>query len=166
MNKKINVLEIGTYTGTSIIKILELLPNSYATVIDTWKNYDENNIEILSSIEENNTEQIFYDNIKNMNMEDRIKVYKGDSGTILLNDIGKFDFIYVDGSHKLLDLHLDLILSFNVLNKGGILGIDYYLYNKENILESPYEGVNHFLEKYKDRIKILSKEYRVFIEKI
>ena len=164
--KIINILEIGTYTGTSIIKFLELLPNSQATVIDIWKNYNENNLEILFNIEENNTEQIFYKNIENANMKNRIKIYKGESATILLNDIGKFDFIYVDGSHKLLDLHLDLILSFNILNKGGIMGIDDYLYNKENILESPYEGVNHFLEKYKNKIKILSKEYRIFIEKI
>lgn len=164
--KNINILEIGTYTGTSIIKILELLPNSYASVIDTWKNYNENNLEILSSIEENNTEEIFIKNIENTNMKDRIKIYKGDSGDILLNNIGSFDFIYIDGSHRLLDLHLDLILSFNILNKGGIIGIDDYLYNKENILESPYEGVNHFLEKYENKIKILSKEYRVFIEKI
>jgi predicted O-methyltransferase YrrM len=99
-------------------------------------------------------------------MKDRIKVCKGDSANILFNNIGNFDFIYVDGSHKLLDLHLDLILSFNILNKGGILGIDDYLYNKEDIFESPYEGVNHFLEKYKNRIKILLKEYRVFIEKL
>jgi predicted O-methyltransferase YrrM len=164
--KIINILEIGTYTGTSIIKILEILPNSQATVIDTWKNYNENNLKILSMIEENNVEQIFYKNIEISNMKDRIKVYKGDSANILLNNIGNFDFIYVDGSHKLLDLHLDLILSFNILNKGGILGIDDYLYNKEDIFESPYEGVNHFLEKYKNRIKILLKEYRVFIEKL
>jgi chaperonin GroEL len=48
------------------------------------------------------------------------------------------------------------------------MGIDDYLFNKnyDNILESPFEGVNHFLEKFKNKIKILSKEYRVFIEKI
>jgi len=167
-DKIINILEIGTYTGTSLIKFLELLPNSQATAIDTWINYKENNLDILSNIEENNIEDIFYKNIENANMKDRIKIYKGDSSNILFNNIGKFDFIYVDGSHKLLDLYLDLILSFNILNKGGVMGIDdyLYLYNKENILESPYEGVNHFLEKYKNRIKLLSKEYRVFIEKI
>ena len=77
-----------------------------------------------------------------------------------------FDFIYVDGSHRLLDLYCDLVLSFSLLKIGGVIGIDDYLYNKDTILESPYEGVNHFIEKFKNNIKILSKGYRVFIEKM
>ena len=106
-------------------------------------------------------------------MKDRIKVRKGDSCEVLLNMIkddkcDKFDFIYVDGSHKMLDCYFDIVLSFELLKKGGVMGMDDYLFNKnyDNILESPFEGVNHFLEKFKNKIKILSKEYRVFIEKI
>lgn len=68
----------------------------------------------------------------------------------------------------MLDCYSDLVLSFDLLENGGVIGIDDYLFNKncDNILESPFESVNHFLDKFKNKIKILSKEYRVFIEKI
>ena len=77
----------------------------------------------------------------------------------------KYDFIYVDGSHKLLDCYSDLILAWQVLNKGGIMGIDDYLWNSGDLLNSPFEGVNHFLKKYEKEMNVISKEYRVFVEK-
>lgn len=170
--KEINILEIGTYTGTSIIKILELLPNSKGTVIDMWKNYNEYNYEkaipCLQQIENNNIENMFYNNIKNAGISN-INVFKGDSASILLDMVSnntKFNFIYIDGSHTLMDSYTDILLSFNLLNKGGIMGIDDYLYNKDKIFESPYMGVDYFLEKFKTKIKLLNKNYRVFIEKL
>jgi predicted O-methyltransferase YrrM len=176
-NKEINVLEIGTYAGTSIIKILETLPNSKGTVIDRWENYVEYDstishsisIEQTKKIKENNVEQIFYNNIKIANIKN-INVLKGDSANILLNMIGdknkKFDFIYIDGSHTLMDSYTDLLLSFNLLNQGGVIGIDDYVYNKGIVLDSPYIGVEHFMDKFKTKINVLDKDYRVFIEKI
>ena len=61
-----------------------------------------------------------------------------------------------------------MLLSWELLNKGGILAIDDYLYKKydENILNSPYEGVNHFMNKYQSKYKVLHKDYRVFLEKL
>ena len=175
-NKKINVLEIGTFVGTSIIKILEKLPNSKGTVIDMWENYDEydncktGNKEVieLKKIKENNIEKIFYNNIKISGIKD-LNVLKGDSANILLNLISenkKFDFIYVDGSHTLLDSYSDLLLSFNLLNVGGIIVLDDFLYNKGDILNSPFRGIEYFLNKFKTKINVLHKDYRVFIEKI
>jgi len=175
-NNEINVLEIGTFTGISIIKILEYLPNSKGNVIDRWKNYDEHNksenitCESLRTIENNDIENIFYSNIKAAGLSNNINVFKGDSANILQDMISenniKFDFIYLDASHTLFDSYTDLILSFNLLNKGGILGIDDYTFNQDNIFESPFLGVNYFLEKFKDKITILDKSYRVFVEKI
>ena len=173
-NKDIKILEIGTYTGTSVIKFLEVLQNSKAWVIDMWEDYNEysNNIQvdILRNIKQNNIEKIFQDNIQSVNMTDRITVLKGDSANILIDMLSSyknyFDFIYVDGSHTLIDCYMDTVLSFNLLKKGGVLAIDDYFYNRNVILESPYEGVNHFLRKYDKYIKILSKDYRVFLEKL
>ena len=179
--KEINILEIGTYTGISVIKFLELLPNSKAIVIDRWEDYFEKDylelgkynfgkVECLTKIKSNNIEQLFYDNIKTMNFEDKIQVFKGDSFDTLLKLVksGKhyFDFIYVDGSHNLLVSYTDILLSFDLLKQGGIIGIDDYLYNKNQLLESPFEAVNTFIEKRKKEIKVLSKDYRVFIEKL
>jgi predicted O-methyltransferase YrrM len=80
-----------------------------------------------------------------------------------------YDFIYVDGSHKCLDVFLDLILSWKILRKGGILAIDDYMYHYDRVKAEPYEypleGVNHFLNKYKNEFTVLDKGYRVFLQR-
>jgi len=170
------ILEIGTYSGVSLIKMMEIIPNSYGTVIDNWMDYKEVNEyknTLTQQIKQNNIEHYFYQNVKNKNIQDKVKVYKGRSVDKLLeliklqsnNQIQKFDIIYVDGSHRLLDCYIDLILSWQLLDKNGMMIIDDYLFNKENILESPFESVNDFLEKYKNEYILLHKNYRVFIQK-
>ena len=184
------ILEIGTYTGVSFINIMENVFNSFGTVIDNWIDYkeiNECNENITEKIQQNNIEKYFYDNIKIKKLENRVKVFKGDSTENLIkiiklnnenngikaypvqgtgDKLSKFDLIYVDGSHRLLDCYIDLILSWELLEKNGMMIIDDYLFNKDNILESPYEAVNQFLEKYKNKYTLLHKSYRVFLIKI
>ncbi len=108
------ILEVGTFAGTSLIEIVKRIPNSFGTGVDRWTNYNEDNIDILLNMEKNGIEQIFYQNIHVAEMTDRITGIKGDSSDVLL-DLYKqgqiYDFIYVDGSHKCLDVFLDLMLS-------------------------------------------------------
>jgi predicted O-methyltransferase YrrM len=181
-NNKYNkqILEIGTYTGVSIINIMDNIPNSSGTVIDSWTDYKEINSEFITGkIKQNNIEKYFYDNLKVKKLENRVKVFKGDSTENLIEIIKlnnennglkgdkllKFDLIYIDGSHRLLDCYVDLILSWELLEKNGMMIIDDYLFNKDNVLESPYEAVNQFLDKYKNKYTLLHKSYRVFLIK-
>jgi len=186
------VLEVGVFAGTSLIEIVKRIPNSKATAVDRWDNYEEINVDkmknreilqnnefvkaldCLSMIKERKIEDIFHNNVAIAGMQNRIRTLKGDSHAVLLdlvNQKAKFDFIYVDGSHKCLDVALDLFLSWQLLEKGGIMAIDDYLYTLEkdydvNPLEYPYNAVNHFLDKYKKELIILEKGYRAFIKKI
>jgi hypothetical protein len=65
------------------------------------------------------------------------------------------------------DVFVDCILSWKLLNINGVLAIDDYTYNLESDkMETPYYGVNEFLQKYKYEYKILDKGYRLFLEKI
>ena len=82
-----------------------------------------------------------------------------------INKLEKFDIVYVDGSHRLVDCYTDLILSWELLEHNGMMIIDDYLFNKQNILESPYEAINEFLKKYNNEFTILHKNYRVFLLK-
>ena len=182
------ILEVGVFAGTSLIEIVKRIPNSKATAIYHWDSYEEINIEqmknkdilqnqeFVKSLEclQTNIEDIFHKNITIAGMQNRIQTRKGDSHAVLMelvNENAKFEFIYVDGSHKCLDVALDLFLSWQLLNKGGILAIDAYLYSLEtdyniNPLEYPYNAVNHFLDKYKKDMIVLEKGYRVFVKKI
>ena len=161
------VLEIGTYTGMSLIGLLRSIPGSIGTAIDPWKKYNENGL--LQTMDDLKVEESFYHNVEVANLTERVKVRKGESLHILIEMIKNgemFDFIYVDGSHLMLDCHVDLILSFQVLEKGGMMVIDDYLYNLDKPIESPSEGVNRFLVKMNGRYQLLNKGYRVFLVKI
>jgi predicted O-methyltransferase YrrM len=191
LSKEPKVLEIGTYAGTSLISIINNIPNSQGTAIDTWVSYDEINkdklknkqilneseidksLNTLKTIHENRIEDLFYSNVNAAGLQNRIKGIKGDSKVVLLDLVKQaavFDFIYVDGSHKCLDVALDLFLSWQLLRTGGVMAIDDYLYSLEadletNVLEYPYHAVNHFLELHKNEFIVLEKGYRVFLQK-
>lgn len=167
--KEIQILEIGSYSGISLIELIKNIPNSYGIGIDMWSSYDEN--KLLENMDNLKVEKSFYKNISTAGLNHRIKGIKSDSTTCLLRFIEEkktVDFIYIDGSHKLLDLYSDLILSWKILERNGLLLIDDYTYLKEKneVLNSPYEGVNHFLNKYKDQYKLLDIGYRVFLQKL
>jgi hypothetical protein len=168
IDKETKILEIGTYTGISLINIIKLIPNSIGYGLDKWEHYEEN--ELLTHINSLQVEKSFYNNIHDQGLSNRIFGIKSSSTDKLIEFIKnnvQFNFIYIDGSHLLLDCYTDLVMSWNILEKGGIIGIDDYLYKKdENILDSPFEGVNHFLKVFQGCYKILNIGYRVFLEKI
>ena len=172
--ESVAVLEIGTYTGISLINIVKLIPNSMGIGLDKWCNYIEGDaldkVDILDNINELEVEASFYKNIKIEGLEERIQGIKGDSYEVLFEMTKEnkiFDFIYIDGSHLSFDCYSDLMLSWKLLARGGLLAIDDYLYNNEGqVVDSPFEGINHFLKKHSHEIKILHKGYRVFLQKI
>ena len=164
--EQITILEVGSYAGISLINLVKAIPNSIGYGIDMWENYNEN--KLLENIDNLKVESSFYNNIEVSGIKDRIFGIKSCSTNKLIEFIKtgfKADFIYVDGSHLLLDCYSDIILTWEILEKDGILAIDDYYYKKDEILNSPFEAVNHFLKNYKNSINILHSGYRVFIQK-
>jgi predicted O-methyltransferase YrrM len=166
------ILEVGVYAGTSLIEIIRKIPNSFGLGIDRWSNYNEENINILQNMEQNGIEKVFYRNVKAAGLEDRIKGMKGRSSDVLLELVRsdmQYDFIYVDGSHRCLDVYLDLFLAWQLLRKGGVMAIDDYMYHVKKIgeqpYEYPYEAVNQFLRDCGGKYNLIDKDYRVFLEK-
>ena len=164
-----NILEIGSFVGTSLIGLLNICKEAKGYSIDIWNNNaytdEKNRDESLQKINFSRIEKIFDDNIKISGMESRIIKCKGDSKKILKDLNIMFDVIYVDGSHTAFNVHYDLLLSWLHLTRGGILIIDDYtwnLYPSVNPLEIPYFAINHFLETYSDEYEILYKNYRIF----
>lgn len=168
------ILEIGTYTGTSLIGMLKLYPDAKGIAIDTWKNYEEDGVELLKKMEENEIEKIFYENVRVADMKNRIFGIKGDSVDKLceLIEAGQqFDFIYVDGSHRCLDCYGDMILAWQLLRNGGVLAVDDVLYKadkveKGQLLEYPLKAKEHFMKKYMNQYIVISDSYRLFIQKL
>jgi GR25 family glycosyltransferase involved in LPS biosynthesis len=111
-NERFNVLEIGTFVGSSIITIIQYMIKNCDKVvaIDNW--YD------------NNIEKVFKNNVLQSGYKDKIVTLKGISISLLSELTYKFHFIYITQTHKSVDLLIDLCLSWHVLLKNGILAID------------------------------------------
>ena len=170
-----HILEIGTYAGTSLIEMLRLYPASRATAIDRWANYEEEGLSTLSSIKERAIEHTFYANIRTAGVADRVAVMKGDSVDMLLQLIeqgARFDFIYVDGSHKCIDCYTDMAIAWRLLHPGGVLAVDD-MYYMSGLVENgsapfayPLRGIEHFLEREAGTYKVIAKDYRIFLQKL
>ena len=168
----VRLLEVGTYAGTSLIEMLRILPEATAVAIDRWANYDEDGLTLLSTVEEREIEGVFHENLKRASVAERVMALKGDSVDRLLDLVEqkeKFDFIYVDGSHKCIDCYTDMALSWRLLKVGGTMMVDDYLYNFDKVedrpLAYPLKGIDHFLSKYEGQYSVLHKGYRVCLEK-
>ena len=170
----VRVLEVGTYAGTSLIEMLRVLPEATGVAIDRWTNYDEDGLASLQMLEERQIESVFHENLRSAGVSGRVQALKGDSVELLLHLVEqkeRFDFIYVDGSHKCIDCYTDMALSWRLLKRGGTMVVDDYEYKKERIasgfvLDYPMKGVDHFLSKYEGTYRVLDKGYRVCLEKI
>jgi len=170
LEKGAKLLEVGTFVGTGLVEMLNIVPDSTAVVIDPWENYDEhdNTLGIQTQVKVAEfAESTFYKNT--IHMKDRITVMKGKSSDKLLELFMKqvlFNFIYIDGSHRCLDVYFDATIAWKLLKIGGVLAFDDYLFNKGDILNSPHDAVNYFLETIKEKYVLLHKGYRLFIKKI
>jgi len=186
--ESVKVLEIGSYTGMSLIHILQQIPNAIGHAVDIWCSYHEHNIindtgvPELHNMDQLEVEKSFLENRYAAGLEKRMNGIKGDSHQVLTNMLlqhEQFDFIYIDGSHSSVDCYTDCYLAWKLLNKGGIMAIDDYLYNCEDhsipllkvkgdqhMEHSPYHGINHFLKKYKGEYRVIDIAYRVFLEKL
>ena len=133
-NKKINILEIGSYAGSSAAAFVKYLPNSQVFCFDinisNFK-YKSKNIHVFGA---------------DINNEKKIKEILN---KIFINyKFEKFDLIIDDGSHNLKDILISLKLFFKVLKKESLYIIEdfkhpnYYKYN--NNLEHIF--VNEFLD--------------------
>lgn len=170
VNQRKHILEIGTFAGTSAIKLVELIKNADITVIDMWEDYNEvgGTIGTVDKMKDNHIERIFYQNLEASGLKHLFTIKKGNSFDVLLSLIKDnvfFDVIYVDGSHTLLDSYVDIMLSFELLRKGGVLIIDDVPFNSGDILNSPLEGVRSFVQRNEKRITILHSGFRLFLEK-
>ena len=156
-NKKINILEIGTFEGLSASFFLKYLKKSKLVAVDSldkktsfYKNFIKNKKKMRSFK--------FY----NISSNNFFKKYKKEL----------FDIIYIDGGHDCIDVINDGKNSFKILKKGGILIFDDFLYeysNKNDIrkkIESDFVigGILLFLSKFK-KVEILYVGHQIILRK-
>ena len=150
LNKKVNVLEIGTFEGMSFLFFQKYLQLENLYCVDVIEN---ENFKL-------NKEKFKNYKFFNTSSDDFFKK---------ITDI-KFDIIYVDGSHYAKDVYNDIINSYHKLTENGILIIDDFLLDVEfrrnkNYFDEVMAGVFMFFDE-KINYKILYTGHQLILKKI
>jgi len=165
-NNPIKILEIGAHEGRSSVFFSDFLvhKDSSLTCIDPFLPED------TTSPVNSNTFELYKYNIKLTGKESQINLQKDYSFNVLTKmyiENQKFDYILIDGSHLTKDVIQDAILSFEILNPGGIIFFDDYLGGDDvNSIKFPKTGIDSFVNCFRDKIEILYSGYHYVVKKL
>lgn len=166
-----NVLEIGCYEGraTSFICEKYLQKDTNYDVVDTFGGSLEESG--MSGTAKRLLENDFIHNnfIHNISFYPDINfnINRGYSQYILpeLEKTGKkYDFIYIDASHRSDDTFIDAYYAHKMLNSKGLLIFDDYMWkdpNQPDIVCSPEFGIRSFYTMYENLYDIVFKGYQL-----
>lgn len=150
-NREIRWLEIGSLEGRSAVWTLDNLlnPGDELVCVDVFADA--------------NLENAF-----DQNLNGRATKVKGRSVDYLRIEPGKFFGIYVDGSHDAPDVLADAVLAWQLLEAGGVMIFDDYLWQHPHYLPrrvSPGVAIDGFLASFCTRLAVLHKSRQVIVRK-
>ena len=146
------VLEIGSFEGLWSSLVLWRLPQAVVTCIDTFAGgLDHAGTDTVPV----DLERIFDENVALVDAS-RVRKLVGDSKLVLprlVSEHERFELVYVDASHLGLDVIVDAALSWQLLETGGFLVFDDYLWAElgDDPLLRPGPAVDAFLSLVKGK---------------
>lgn len=159
------ILEIGAFEGMSACYFLWRLPGATVTSIDTFEGSPG-----LPSSERRGLEDAFD---RNVALVDRTRVRKlvGDSRRVLLDLVAEralFDLVYVDGSHRALDVLVDAALSWPLVRPGGVVVFDDYLWRMlgDDPLDRPGPAIDAFVALVSGHADLVARDRQVVLRKL
>jgi predicted O-methyltransferase YrrM len=154
-----NILEIGSYRGDSAKFLIEYFEDAQLTCVDTWTGSDE-----ISHIDFKDIEEEF-DRFQ-QKYRSRVRKIKDTSNSFFSHQDAKFDLIYVEGSHFADDVAVDLINSWSVLEVGGIMICDDYIWQHyDRVRDNACAAINSFLMLKRGQYRLLAVYRQIWIQK-
>jgi len=154
--KKLNILELGSYQGASAFLFLSLLKNSKITCVDSFK--DPINL------------KLFEKNLKEFLIKKRVIINNSSTISFFSKEMKKnfYDIIYIDAGHGYSDLTIDIHCSFGQVVDGGIIIFDDYEWQNGNLMSMDKNvrlAINDFLERANGCYEVLHHGYIVILKK-
>ncbi len=162
MDKKVRVLEIGSFEGKATTWLLENIPECTVYANDVFEETKEYKGYGFGDF---NYYDRFVENIEPY--KDRVKVLRGYSFYVavdLIKNSESFHIIYIDGSHQSVNVLQDMVLCWELLKDNGVMICDDY--NWDRIPNNPRVAIDAFLEVYKGKYEILEKNGQVALKKV
>ena len=162
------ILELGAYRGDSSKffsdKFLDK-KTSELHCVDTWKG----SVEYDEDFKDNEKE--FKKKIKASKNYEKITVHKKTTSKFFLDHFNEkkkpyFNLIYIDACHDGRCVMSDALNSFKSLKLNGYIVFDDYGWKKtKHDYERPKLAIDSFIQLFRDNIKIISKGYKMYIQK-
>jgi len=167
----VRLLEIGSYEGRSAVWFCENIltgDNSSIVCIDPW-NADGN--EYKKSYNLSETKKRFDSNVKEyIDCGKLLAVDDFSLNTLskMIMNGDRFDVIYIDGDHRMLQVLQDAVMSWDILNNDGIMIFDDYMGGSESDPNhsKPRMAVEAFITSVEPSVEILYAKYQVIIRKV
>ena len=168
----VRMLEIGAYEGRSTVWFLEELltgEGSHLTSVDTWQGSAENNPHAMNAVWER-----FQRNTDEYVAAGRLTVVASRSQPFLDSQIARgetapgqgYHIIYVDGSHAAPDVLSDAVLSWALLEPGGVMVFDDYVWaGMTTEQERPRFAIDSFLACFLGQYDELHRGVQVVIRR-
>jgi predicted O-methyltransferase YrrM len=165
-------LEIGSFEGRSMVWIAENMAEAgtFIHCIDTWEGGEEHSEEDMAAVEARFDHNL---DLVHLNHEVDVFKHKGTSVQHLAHwlieaaeDHACFDFIYIDGSHVAKDVMTDACMAWPLLEKGGIMVFDDYMWgNPRDALHRPKIAIDAFTNIFGETAEIIHVGYQLVVRK-
>ena len=167
----VNVLEIGSWEGLSATRFLSMIKDCNLWCVD---HFDE----LKSEAGKERLRKFLY-NIRATGKRQNVKLLIGYSvpALITLLQTGiKFDFSYIDGSHRSDDTYLDAEMVWRMSKRDSLMLFDDYQWpimspelpdNPVSMddIEHPKKGIDAFMEVHKNELEVVYNGYQVCVKK-
>ena len=154
----LNAIEIGSFEGRSACWIVQHLltgENSRLICVEPFEQYEDQ-------------ERNFDHNIRVAGCTDKIVKLRGRSQQVLPYLAGEsFDFVYVDGSHLVLDVLQDAAMCWPLIRPGGTLVFDDYEHPlfPDSLGMSAGPAIDAFLSMLSGRYELIFADWQVALRK-
>jgi predicted O-methyltransferase YrrM len=165
------VIEIGLFEGNTTFNMAQFIASHYPDykhyAIDPYGESDDLEKDVVES-----AEALFRSNLAEFEYKDNIEFINQTSHDALIdlyNRGVRADLIYIDGDHRANAVLEDLVLSYNLLNPGGIiLCDDCVAWRHERLQDNPKLAVDAFIACYWDKMAVeqLPNGYQVALRKL
>jgi predicted O-methyltransferase YrrM len=152
----VRLLEVGSFEGGSAIWFLTKIlthPTATITCIDPF----------LRS----GSEARFDHNVRVAGCDSKVVKIKGRSESVLpALEQASYEAIYIDGSHKAMNVLMDGVAGWRLLKPGGVMIFDDYCWQRElPPARRPQMAIDLFLEVLSTSLTVLHKDAQVIVRK-
>lgn len=155
------ILQIGVFTGDATDWLLKNRDVTFIHDVDIW-----HDVEGVHREGHNAEVEAYYDS--RLFDSNKVFKFKKTSNEFFVAEGMKFtyNFIYIDGDHSAIQTAIDGLNAFNVLEEGGILAFDDFLWHSsQGSFYEPKIGIRSFLRVTSSRSRILHLGRQVWIIK-